>query len=419
MTLLTVRRWQSRVGPPYCRAVQPTPKQPDVPSRPTDLPGATSDIVDAGPQARPRLSSLWTDSFGRVAVRSAQTLLVLGLTALLVIVLVRLRLVVVPILIATLLAAAISPLVEVLHRRGLARALATWAALLAGISVIGGVGWVVVAGVRDEWGELARQASKGVAELEEFITSGPLPIDQAQLEQARAAVVELVSGEQIRTGAVAGATVAAEVVAGIFLAAVILFFLLKDGPRIWDFMLRPLSVHRLDRVRRVGDQAVDVLGGYVRGTAIVALVDAVIIGVALAILGVPLALPLALVVFLGAFIPLVGATVAGLLAALVALVANGPIIALIVVGVVVAVNQIEGDVLAPIVLGRAVSLHPLAILLALTAGTILGGVIGALLSVPLAAVAWAVVKSWNEDEDEDEEEEEKEARGATERASPA
>lgn len=393
--------------------MQPTAKQPDVPSRPTDLPGATSDIVDAGPQARPRLSSLWTDSFGRVAVRSAQTLLVLGLTALLVIVLVRLRLVVVPILIATLLAAAISPLVEVLHRRGLPRALATWAALLAGISVIGGVGWVVVAGVRDEWGELARQASEGVAELEEFITSGPLPIDQAQLEQARAAVVELASGEQVRTGAVAGATVAAEAVAGIFLAAVILFFLLKDGPRIWDFMLRPLSGDRLDRVRRVGDRAVDVLGGYVRGTATVALVDAVIIGVALAILGVPLALPLALVVFLGAFIPLVGATVAGLLAALVALVANGPIIALIVVGVVVAVNQIEGDVLAPIVLGRAVSLHPLAILLALTAGTILGGVIGALLSVPLAAVAWAVVKSWNEDE-----EEEQEARGATERASP-
>lgn len=328
-------------------------------------------------------------------MRSGQALIVLGLTAVIVLVLVRLRLVFVPIVIATLLAAAIGPLVDLLHRRGLPRLLATWVALLLGLGAIGGVGWVVVSAVRDEWSELTEQASEGFAELQDFLTSGPLPITADQLEQARAAVVELISGEQFRSGALAGATAAVEAVAGVFLAAVILFFLLKDGARIWAFLLRPLSGERLERARRVGERAADVLGGYVRGTAIIALVDAVIIGVALAILQVPLALPLALIVFLGAFVPLVGATVAGLLAALVALVANGPVIALIVVAVVVAVNQIEGDVLAPIVLGRAVSLHPLAILLALTAGTILAGVIGALLSVPLAAVAWTVVTSWH------------------------
>ena len=133
----------------------------------------------------------------------------------------------------------------------------------------------------------------------------------------------------------------------------------------------------------------------------IALVDAVVIGVALAIIGVPLALPLAVAVFFGAFVPLVGATVAGALAALVALVSNGFVTALIVVAVVVAVNQLEGDILAPVVLGQALSLHPLAILLALSAGTIVAGIVGALLAVPFAAVAWTVVKTFREPEDQE------------------
>ena len=151
-----------------------------------------------------------------------------------------------------------------------------------------------------------------------------------------------------------------------------------------------------ERLLVIGDRSTVVLGGYVRGTATIAFVDAIFIGGALVILRVPLALPLAVVVFIGAFIPLVGATVAGILAALIALVSNGLVTALIVVAVVVAVNQIEGDVLAPIVLGRSLRLHPLAILLALTAGTILAGIVGAILAVPFAAVAWATVKTWRE-----------------------
>ncbi|WP_407319619.1 AI-2E family transporter [Isoptericola halotolerans] len=137
------------------------------------------------------------------------------------------------------------------------------------------------------------------------------------------------------------------------------------------------------------------LGGYLRGTAIVATVDAVAIGIGLLVVGVPLALPLAVVVFLGAFVPLVGAVVAGALVALVALVTNGPVAALVVVAIVVAVNQLEGDLLAPLVMGKVLSLHPLAVLSALTAGTILAGIVGTLLAVPIAAVAWAAVKEWN------------------------
>lgn len=352
------------------------------------------------PTLAPPPASPWTDGFGRLAIRSAQALVVLAAVSLLVMVSVRLRLVVVPILISVVLAAAVSPLVGLLSRRGVPRALSTWLALLAGIGGLVAVGWVVVSGVRREWEALAESASDGLTEVERFLTEGPLPLDREQIAQGREALLELLQGEQVRSGALAGATAAAEVITGLFLGAVILFFLLKDGPRIWDFFLRPLSGHRLRRVQKVGERSVDVLGGYVRGTAIVALVDAVIIGIALAVLQVPLALPLALIVFVGAFIPLVGATVAGILAALVALVANGPLVALIVVGVVIVVNQVEGDVLAPVVLGKALSLHPLAILLALTAGTILAGIIGALLAVPLAAVAWTAVTTWAEDKRE-------------------
>ncbi|MDQ3627310.1 MAG: AI-2E family transporter [Actinomycetota bacterium] len=341
--------------------------------------------------------SQWSDGFGRLAVRSAQGLLVVAFAALLIAVLVRLRLVVVPVLISTLLAAAISPMVRVLHRLGLPSALAVWAALLSGLLAIVAVVGIVVARVRSQWDDLRARAEEGLSELQRFLGSGPLPIDEGQLDQARTALVEALQGEQFRSGAIAGAFAAVEAVAGVFLGAVILFFLLKDGERIWEFLLRPLSGNRARRMRLVGERCVDVLGSYVRGTAVIALVDSVIIGIALVVLGVPLALPLALVVFVGAFIPLVGASVAGALAALVALVANGPVTALIVLGVVIAVNQIEGDVLAPVVLGRALSLHPLAILLALTVGTILAGIIGALLSVPLAAVAWTAVTAWNED----------------------
>lgn len=318
-------------------------------------------------------ASPWADGLGRLAVRCTQTLLVLALGALLVVVMVRLRLVVVPVLIAILLAAAISPLVRLLQRVGLPPALAVWVSMLSGFLAIGAVVGIVVTGVRSQWEDLRTEAEEGLGELQRYLASGPVPIDEGQLDQARSAVVEALQGEQFRTGAIQGATVAVEAVAGVFLGAVILFFLLKDGERIWEFLLRPLSGNRLGRMRLVGERSVDVLGGYVRGTAIIALVDSVIIGIALVVLGVPLALPLALVVFVGAFI------------------------ALIVLGVVIAVNQIEGDVLAPVVLGRALSLHPLAILLALTVGTILAGIIGALLSVPLAAVAWTAVTTWNED----------------------
>jgi putative heme transporter len=339
-------------------------------------------------------SALWADGLGRVGIRSAQVLLILTVAVVSVYALMQIKLLVIPILIALILAAAIGPFVNMLRRRGLRGGLATGIAFIGLLLVLGGVGTVIYYSVRNQWGELAQQAASGLDELERFLLTGPIPLEQEQLDQAREGIVQFATSSQVRSGAITGLSVVTEFLAGAGLVIIILFFFLKDGAKIWNFFLRPFSGEREAKLRRVGKRTLEVLGGYVRGTAIVALVDTVAIGAALLILQVPLALPLALIVFIGAFVPLVGATVAGILAALVALVANGPVVALIVVAVVIAVNQLEGDLLQPIVMGKSLQLHALVILMALTAGTILAGIVGAVLSVPLAAVAWAIIQVW-------------------------
>ncbi|WP_104138014.1 AI-2E family transporter [Arthrobacter sp. ZGTC131] len=349
-----------------------------------------------GKPARERKSpgELWADGFGRVSIRSAQVLLVLAVAVVATYGLLQVRLLVIPIVIALILAAAIGPFVNVLRRRGLPGGVATGVAFVALLLLLAGVSTVIYLSVRSQWGELAQQATSGLDELEKFLLTGPVPLDREQLNQAREGLIQFAASSQVRSGAITGLSVVTEFLAGSALMVVILFFFLKDGAKIWNFFLRPFSGRREAMLRRSGQRTLEVLGGYVRGTAIVALVDTVAIGAALLILQVPLAIPLAIIVFIGAFVPLVGATVAGILAALVALVANGPVVALIVVAVVIVVNQVEGDLLQPIVMGNALQLHALVILMALTAGTILAGIVGAVLSVPLAAVTWAIIQVW-------------------------
>jgi predicted PurR-regulated permease PerM len=352
--------------------------------------------------ARPRgAAALWGDTLGRFGVRSAQILLLLALATVTVYGLLRLRLLIIPVMIAIILAAAIAPFVNFLRRKGLPGALATAIAFLGLLAVLGGVVTAIVFAVRSEWDELAASAASGVDELQSFILDGPFPISAEQIAQARDAVVAFATSAQGRTGALTGVSAVAEFLTGATLMVVVLFFLLKDGATIWNFLLTPFDGRRERKLRLAGTRVLDVLGGYVRGTTIVALVDAVVIGAALLILRVPLAGPLAVIVFVGAFVPIVGATVAGALAALVALVANGPLVALIVVGVVVAVTQLEGDLLQPLVMGKSLRLHALVVLLAITAGTVLAGIAGAVLAVPLTAVAWAVVKVWTAEDPAD------------------
>ncbi|TLM81762.1 AI-2E family transporter [Pseudarthrobacter sp. NamE2] len=357
------------------------------------LGASTSGGLSGQDKAKPP-SALWTDGLGRVGIRAAQILLILTVAVVSVYGLMQIKLLVIPILIALILAAAIGPFVNMLRRRGVPGGLATGIAFIGLLLLLGGVFTVIYFSVRNQWGELAAQASSGLDELEQFLRTGPIPIDQEQLGQARQAVIDFATSSQVRSGALTGLSVVTEFLAGTALVIVILFFFLKDGASIWNFFLRPFKGRREAKLRRVGSRTLEVLGGYVRGTAIVAVVDTVAIGAALLIMQVPLAFPLAIIVFIGAFIPLVGATIAGILAALVALVANGPVVALIVVAVVIAVNQLEGDLLQPIVMGKSLQLHALVILMALTAGTILAGIVGAVLSVPLAAVAWAIIQVW-------------------------
>jgi putative heme transporter len=354
-------------------------------------------VAQPAPEARP-LASLWTDGFGRTAVRSAQVLLILAVIVAVVYALIQLRIAVLPVLIALLLAAAINPLVNLLRRRRVPGALATWIALLAVLIVVGGIITAVVFAVRNQWGTLVERASEGIGELQAWLDTTDLPIDDEQIEEARLAAIEFFTSSQFASGALSGAVAVGEVIAGMLLTIVVLFFFLKDGDRIWRFLVERLGGSHKPQMRRSGTRAMEVLGGYVRGTAIIAAVDMIVIGTTLLILQVPLAIPLALIVFVGAFIPIVGATASGILAALVALVANGPGAALVVLIVVIAVNQLEGDLLAPFVLGKSLNLHALVILLALTAGTILGGITGAILSVPIAAVAWAIYKTWRGEE---------------------
>lgn len=341
----------------------------------------------------------WRDGLGRASIRAGQTLLLLVLAAVLVYTLVQVRLVVIPLLLALILAAAIAPLVNWLRRKGWPSAAAAGFSFLLLLVALGGLVTGVVFAVAGQAAELARSATQGFDQLYGFVRNGPIPVNDQQIQQARDAVLDFVTSSTAGAGVVTGLSAAGAFLTGALLMAVILFFFLKDGERIWAFILRMFKGTRLVKARRVGQDSLAVLGGYVRGTAIVAIVDAFFIGLALVILGVPLALPLAAIVFIGAFIPLVGATLAGVLAALVALVANGPATALIVIIVVVVVNQLEGNFLQPVVMGRALSVHALVILLALTAGTILAGIIGAILSVPLAAVGWAAIKAWNETPD--------------------
>jgi len=186
---------------------------------------------------------------------------------------------------------------------------------------------------------------------------------------------------------------AGEIAAGTVLTAVILFFFLKDGEKIRAFLIGFLPGRRQGKAHLAADRSIVVLGGYVRGTLVIAAIDAVIVLIGLLVLRVPLAVPLAAVVFLGGFIPIIGATTAGSLAVLVALVENGPVPALIVLVLLVAANQFEHHILQPLFMGRVLRIHGLVIILALAAGATLAGVIGALLAVPLTAVGWTVYKT--------------------------
>lgn len=339
--------------------------------------------------------SLWSDGLGTFAIRSLQVIIVVAITAGVIVGIQQITVVTIPLVLALIFASAFAPVMTWLRSRGVPSIAATLLALLAILVILGAVSWLIVWAVRDQWDELYAKAQQGFDNLLTWVGTLPFDIDQGQIDEWVASLTDFVTSAQFGSGALAGVGVVANFVTGLVLMIVMLFFFLKDGPQMWAFLLRPFRGEQYERAIRIGDKTVSTLGSYVRGTATVAAVDAIGILIGLLILQVPLAIPLAVLVFLLAFIPIVGATVAGILAALVALVANGWVVALIVVGVVVLVNQLEGNLLQPFLMGRTMKLHAFVVLIALTIGTVLSGIIGAVLAVPIAAVAWGIVQVWD------------------------
>ncbi len=338
---------------------------------------------------------IWADALGRAGIRSAQALLVIGLASVLLWAATRIPIVIIPVLIALILASAISPLVHWLAAHHWPQALAVLGSFVAILAVFGGVITGVVLLIRAQSKELAARADDGIERLHETLNNGPYPVSDTQITAVRDAVQKFLTSSAFGTEALTGLRVGGEIGVGAILMAVILFFMLKDGQKIRDFLFGFLPGQHRTKAYLAAGRATVVLGGYVRGTSVIALIDGLIVGVALIIMQIPLALPLGVFVFIGGFIPIIGATVAGTLAVLVALIFNGPIPALVILAVIIAANQLEHHVLQPFLMGKVLSIHGLAILVALAAGTTLAGLIGALLAVPVTAVGWTIIKTWS------------------------
>jgi putative heme transporter len=306
----------------------------------------------------------------------------------------RLEVIVVPVALALMLTALMIPAVDFLDRRGAPRGGAVALVLLSGVAIVGGLMTFVVSQFVTGVPGLVEQVTKSIESTRTWLIEGPAHLSKDQITNAGNSAIEALRNNQakVTSGALSTAATVTEIITGALLVLFTLIFFLHGGRNIWQFVTKIFPENVQERVRDAGRAGFQSLIGYVRATFLVALVDAVGIGTGLAIMGVPLALPLASLVFLGAFIPLVGAVVAGFLAVIVALLAKGFIYALITLGLIILVQQLEGHVLQPLVMGRAVSIHPLAVVLAIAAGAVLAGIIGALLAVPTVAFLNSAVR---------------------------
>jgi predicted PurR-regulated permease PerM len=298
--------------------------------------------------------------------------------------------IVVPVLLAIMVTAMLLPVVDLLDRRGMPRGVAVFAVLLSGFVVVGGILTFVVTQFIEGAPALVEQVTRSITSAREWMTTGVFShFSSEQINSATEAAIDALKNNQAKltSGALSTAGTITEIVTGALLVFFTLIFLLHGGRNIFAYVTKIFPSTVRDRVQDAGRAGFHSLIGYVRATFLVALVDAVGIGTGLAIMGIPLALPLASLVFLGAFIPLVGAVIAGGLAVIVALIAKGWVFALFALGLIIAVQQLEAHVLQPLVMGRAVSVHPLAVVLAIAAGAVLAGIVGALLAVPAVAFA--------------------------------
>jgi predicted PurR-regulated permease PerM len=304
--------------------------------------------------------------------------------------LVQLADVVVPIVIAVLLAALFSPAVTRLRSLGLNKSLATAIVVVAGIATVVGTLTLVVGAFVDGLPDVTKNVSKGLSDAQTWLKGEPFNLSDVELKKFGDSLGDWLNANTgtLTTGVIAGATTALHVLTAIFLVLFSLFFLLRDGRQIWRFLLSLLPNRTREPLDYAGNTAWRTLVSYVRATVFVAFIDAIGIGIAMAVLGLPanMVWPLATLVFLFAFIPILGATLSGAIAVLVMFAVTQSFFkALVLLAAVIAVQQLEGHVLQPFIMGRAVSVHPLAVILAIAAGLVLAGIFGALIAVPLVA----------------------------------
>lgn len=301
----------------------------------------------------------------------------------------RLTLVVIPTLIALLVASVLHPAASRLASRGLPPALATFAVFVAVVLAVGaGIAYIAPA-VAAEVGEAGTTLSTAQNGLAGWLEDEPFGISRSDVDDYIDRIGEQIAANRgrIATGVLGAAAGFAQITAATALAIVLAFFFVKDRDRLWAWIVDQFPRNRRDDVREAGRRAWEAMQGYVRGITIIAFVDAVLIGIALVIVGVPLALPLSVLVFLGAFVPIIGAFVSGLVAVGVALITLGVAEAAIIALVITGIQQLEGNVLEPVVMGHTVKLHPVVILVAVASGVIIAGVAGAFLAVPVVATA--------------------------------
>ncbi|WP_246097868.1 AI-2E family transporter [Rhodococcus spelaei] len=306
----------------------------------------------------------------------------------------QLWVVVLPVLMAIVVATVLWPPTRAMTSRGVPPAAAAGITLLGFVAVLSGVVALIVPSVVDQAPELANKASQGLRQVQNWLKGPPVNLRDDQIDSAVAAITAKLqsSAQSIATGVFSGVTTAGSMLITTFLVLVLAFFFIKDGPRFLPW-LHGVSGGRAGRhFEAVAVQVWDTLGGFIRTQALVSFVDAFFIGLGLVVLGVPLAPVLAVLTFLGGFIPIVGAFVAGALAVLVALVAKGWTTALIILIIVLAVQQLEGNVLQPVLQSRSMNLHAAIVLLAVTGGSSLYGIVGAFLAVPVAACAAVVIR---------------------------
>ncbi|WP_420751648.1 AI-2E family transporter [Rhodococcus sp. O3] len=357
---------------------------PELPARPLDR----GTVIGAG--------GIWLAKVSACVVLIAAGAVVLGW------IIEKMWVVVLPVALAIVVSTVLWPPTRALMKRRVPPAAAASVTLLLFFAVVGGIIAGIVPSVVSQAPELGNKATEGIHKVEDWIQGPPFNLRDEQLENAVQVVVEKVQGSAatIASGVFSGVSTAGSLLVTLALVLVLTFFFIKDGPRFIPW-LHAVGGGRAGRhLEEVLVRMWDTLGGFIRTQALVSFIDAFFIGLGLVILGVPLAPVLAILTFIGGFIPIVGAFVAGALAVLVALVANGLTTAIIVLVIIIAVQQLEGNVLQPVLQSRSMHLHAVIVLLAVTAGSSLFGIVGAFLAVPVAAVAAVVIRYIGEQIDE-------------------